>query len=58
MPKLLRDDFILNYEVTIDGDGPTVLLIAGLGEQIGAVEYRTLSGNREYWLSKIPHESH
>ena len=29
----------INYEVTIDGGGPPLILIAGLGEQIGSVEF-------------------
>lgn len=39
MPTIQRDGFYLHYEVTFEGYGPTLLLIAGLGEQIGAIEY-------------------
>ena len=39
MPDVERDDFSIHYEVTRAGDGPTLLLVAGLGEQIGSVEY-------------------
>lgn len=39
MPIIDRGDFRLNYEIACDGDGPTLLLVAGLGEQIGGVEY-------------------
>ncbi len=39
MPVIDRGEFSINYEVTCDNDGPTLLLVAGLGEQIGAVEY-------------------
>ena len=39
MPDVQRDDFTIHYEVTRPGDGPTLLLVAGLGEQIGSVEY-------------------
>ena len=39
MPEAVNGNSKINYEVTIDGDGPTLVLIAGLGEQIGSVEY-------------------
>jgi len=39
MPVIDRGEFRIHYEVTCDGDGPTLLLVAGLGEQIGSVEY-------------------
>jgi len=39
MPKVDRDGFQIHYEVTCDRAGPTLVLVAGLGEQIGAVEY-------------------
>ena len=39
MPDLDRSDFTIHYEVTCPGDGPTLLLVAGIGEQIGSVEF-------------------
>jgi len=39
MPLIDRGDFRVNYEISCDGDGPTILLVAGLGEQIRSVEY-------------------
>ena len=39
MPEVQRDDVTIHYEVTREGNGPTLLLVAGLGEQIGSVEY-------------------
>ncbi len=39
MPLVDVQDFQLNYEVTIERDGPTLLLVPGLGEQIGAASY-------------------
>ena len=39
MPDVHNGDWKIHYEVTIDNDGPTLVLIAGLGEQIGGVEY-------------------
>jgi len=39
MPYVEVNDFRINYEVTCDIEGPTLLLIAGFGEQIGNVEY-------------------
>lgn len=39
MPDVHSGDWKIHYEVTIDNDGPTLVLIAGLGEQIGGVEY-------------------
>ena len=39
MPLIDRGDFQINYEVASEGEGPTGLLVAGLGEQIGSVEY-------------------
>ncbi len=39
MPDVRNGDWKIHYEVTIDNEGPTLVLIAGLGEQIGAVEY-------------------
>jgi alpha-beta hydrolase superfamily lysophospholipase len=32
-------DYLINYEITCSGTGPTLLLVAGLGEQIGTVEF-------------------
>ncbi|MCG8412655.1 MAG: alpha/beta hydrolase [Pseudomonadales bacterium] len=39
MPIAKNGNCPIYYEVTIDNDGPTLVLIAGLGEQIGAIEY-------------------
>lgn len=39
MPLVDRNGFRINYEITCENDGPTLLLVAGLGEQIGSVEY-------------------
>jgi len=39
MPVIDRGDFRINQAITCDGDGPTSLLGAGLGEQIGSGEY-------------------
>ncbi len=39
MPFTSNNNCKIHYEVTVDNDGPTLVLIAGLGEQIGAVEY-------------------
>ena len=39
MPVIDRGGFRINYEITCEGSGPTLVLVAGLGEQIGAVEY-------------------
>ena len=39
MPEIQRGDFAIHYETTRPGDGPTLLLVAGLGEQIGSVEF-------------------
>ena len=39
MPFTSNKNCKIHYEVTVDSDGPTLVLIAGLGEQIGAVEY-------------------
>ena len=39
MPLIVRNGFHINYEITCPGDGPVLMLVAGLGEQIGTVEY-------------------
>ncbi len=39
MPHVASNEYDLHYEVTCPTDGPTLLLVAGLGEQIGSVEY-------------------
>lgn len=39
MPLIDRGAFRINYEIACDGGGPTLVLVAGLGEQIGSVEY-------------------
>jgi pimeloyl-ACP methyl ester carboxylesterase len=39
MPNLELADFTIHYEVTCPGDGPTLLLVSGIGEQIGSVEF-------------------
>ncbi len=39
MPTIERPGFTINYEITCPGAGPTLVLVAGLGEQIGSVEY-------------------
>lgn len=39
MPIAHNGNCAIHYEVTIDNGGPTLILIAGLGEQIGSVEY-------------------
>jgi pimeloyl-ACP methyl ester carboxylesterase len=39
VPDVERKDYRIHYEVTRSGDGPTLLLVAGLGEQIGSVEF-------------------
>lgn len=39
MPEIQRGDFAIHYEITRPGDGPTLLLVAGLGEQIGSVVF-------------------
>jgi len=39
VPTVTNGEFKINYEVTCDGDGPTLVLVAGIGEQIGAVGY-------------------
>ncbi len=39
MPVTKNGNCPIHYEVTIDNAGPTLVLIAGLGEQIGSVEY-------------------
>lgn len=39
MPECRRDEVSLHYEVSGPNDGPTLVLIAGLGEQIGSVEF-------------------
>ena len=39
MPQISRPGFTINYEITCPGNGPTLILVAGLGEQIGSVEY-------------------
>ncbi len=39
MPNISRNDFTIHYEITRPGSGPTLLLVAGIGEQIGSVEF-------------------
>lgn len=39
MPTIEREGFIINYEETGRTNGRPLVLVAGLGEQIGAVEY-------------------
>jgi len=39
MPFADRGDIRIFYEETCGGDGPVLVLVAGLGEQIGTVEY-------------------
>ena len=39
MPSLRRQNFSIHYEVSGPSDGVPLVLIAGLGEQIGSVEY-------------------
>ena len=39
MPIVKVKNFQINYEITCDGEGPTLLLVPGFGEQIGSVEY-------------------
>ncbi|HEY1778907.1 MAG TPA: alpha/beta hydrolase [Roseiarcus sp.] len=39
MPVVTNRDYQINYEITRPGKGPTLLLVAGLGEQIGSVEF-------------------
>jgi pimeloyl-ACP methyl ester carboxylesterase len=39
MPYVEVKDFRINYEVTCDVEGSTLLLVPGFGEQIGNVEY-------------------
>ena len=39
MTAIQRGDFAIHYEITRPSDGPTLLLVAGLGEQIGSVEF-------------------
>ena len=39
MPEVTSGNYKIHYEVTVDNDSPVLVLVAGLGEQIGAVEY-------------------
>ena len=39
MPDVQNGDYRIHYEITVAGEGPTLVLIAGLGEQIGSVEF-------------------
>jgi hypothetical protein len=39
MPSIERDGFKINYEETGRVDGRPLVLVAGLGEQIGSAEY-------------------
>jgi pimeloyl-ACP methyl ester carboxylesterase len=39
MPVVRSADYLINYEITCSRTGPTLLLVAGLGEQIGTVEF-------------------
>jgi pimeloyl-ACP methyl ester carboxylesterase len=39
MPSIKREGFTINYEETGRVDGRPLVLVAGLGEQIGSVEY-------------------
>ncbi len=39
MPVAANGSCDIHYELVSDGGGPTLILIAGLGEQIGSVEY-------------------
>lgn len=39
MPIVQVKDFQINYEITCDIEGPTLLLVPGFGEQIDSVEY-------------------
>ena len=39
MPVIQRDGFNLHYEVTCPGDGPTLLIVPGLGEQLNSAEF-------------------
>lgn len=39
MPYVSSHDYDIHYEITCPGDGPTLVLIAGIGEQIGSVEF-------------------
>jgi pimeloyl-ACP methyl ester carboxylesterase len=39
VPIAKSADYLINYEITCPGTGPTLVLVAGLGEQIGSVEF-------------------
>ncbi|MEM9563045.1 MAG: alpha/beta hydrolase [Actinomycetota bacterium] len=39
MPHVARNEYDLYHQATGPPDGPTLVLVAGLGEQIGSVEY-------------------
>lgn len=39
MPYVSSHEYDIYYEITCPTDGPTLVLIAGMGEQIGSVEY-------------------
>ncbi len=57
MPEVVNGTSKIHYEVSIDNDGPTLVLIAGLGEQIGGVEYPdeqcTFFGNAGFKVVRI-----
>jgi pimeloyl-ACP methyl ester carboxylesterase len=44
--KAINGDVELHYEITGPEEGPLVILVAGLGEQIGAVEFPTEHAER------------
>lgn len=39
MPEAKNGNCEIHYEITCKGDGPALVLVAGLGEQIGSVEF-------------------
>ncbi len=39
MPSVVNRGYSINYEITCPSSGPTLLLVAGLGEQIDSVEF-------------------
>ena len=39
VPSVVNRGYGINYEITCPSSGPTLLLVAGLGEQIDSVEF-------------------